>query len=152
MTGNATGISLHALEARWHAEIPISETMGIRVHRYDGTTLETAAALTPNVNIHGTAFAGSQFSVAALCGWGQVHLHLAAAGIEGSIVFVQGTIRCRAPVREDMLARCVWTDAAGEALEQLHSTGRARIHLDVQVESGGTIAADFSGEYGVKLL
>ena len=143
---------LHGLEARWHAEIPISETMGIRVHRFDGTTLETMAALAPNLNVHGTAFAGSQFSVAALCGWGQVHLQLASAGIEGSIVFVQGSIRCLAPVRDDMLARCVWTATAADALATVRQTGRTRVHLDVQVESFGAVAADFSGEYGVRTL
>ena len=142
--------SLHELEARWHAEIPISETMGIRVHRFDGETLETIAALEPNLNVHGTAFAGSQFSAAALCGWGQVYLQLGRAGLDGSIVFVEGTIRCVAPVREDMLVRCAWTATADEALEALRQTGRARVHLGVQIESGGILAADFTGEYGVR--
>jgi thioesterase domain-containing protein len=146
-----TSRALHDLQQRWHAEIPISATMGIRVHRFDGAVLETAALLEPNVNVHGTAFAGSQFSVAALCGWGQVYLHLAHAGLEGSIVFVEGTIRCLAPVRDDMLARCTWTEAADAALVELRQSGRTRLYLDVQVESGRHVAADFRGEYGVRL-
>lgn len=146
-----TSGALHALQQRWHVEIPISETMGIRVHRFDGAVLETAALLEPNVNVHGTAFAGSQFSLASLCGWGQVYLHLAEAGLEGSIVFVEGTIRCVAPVRDDMLARCAWSQSADEALVELRQTGRTRVYLDVQVESGGRVAADFRGEYGVRL-
>jgi thioesterase domain-containing protein len=144
--------ALHALEQRWHAEIPISATMGIRVHRFDGAVLETVALLEPNVNVHGTAFAGSQFSVASLCGWGQVWLQLGRAGLGGSIVFVEGNIRCLAPVRGDMLARCTWTEPAGDALEVLRQSGRTRVHLGVQIESDGVLAADFSGEYGVRLV
>jgi thioesterase domain-containing protein len=144
------GDRLHALETRWHTEIPISATMGVRVHRFDGTSLETVAALAPNLNVHGTAFAGSQFSLASLCGWGQVWLQLDAAGLEGSIVFVEGTIRCLAPVRDTMLARCAWNAAAAESLATLRGTGRARCHLDVWIESGAAPAAEFSGVYGIR--
>jgi len=141
---------LHALETRWHTEIPISATMGVRVHSFDGTTLETVAALAPNRNIHGTAFAGSQFSLASLCGWGQVWLQLEEAGLAGSIVFVQGAIQCVAPVRDAMVARCAWNETAAEALAALSSSGRARCHLDVRIESGDVIAAEFSGVYAVR--
>jgi thioesterase domain-containing protein len=144
--------ALHELEKRWHDEIPISATMGIRVHRFDDAVLETVALLQPNVNVHGTAFAGSQFSVAALCGWGQVHLQLSRAALTGSIVFVEGNIRCLAPVRADMLARCAWTPEADAALVTLRQTGRARIYLDVQVECDGRLAADFRGEYGIRVV
>jgi thioesterase domain-containing protein len=141
---------LHTLETRWHTEIPISATMGVRVHHFDGTTLETVAALAPNMNVHGTAFAGSQFSLASLCGWGQVFLQLDAAGLEGSILFVEGTIRCLAPVRDAMLARCTWNATAAEALATLRSAGRARCHLDVRIESGEVVAAEFTGVYGIR--
>jgi len=141
---------LHALETRWHTEIPISATMGVRVHRFDGTTLETTAALAPNLNIHGTAFAGSQFSLASLCGWGQVWLQLDAAGLDGSIVFVEGSIRCVTPVRDAMLARCVWNQSAAEALDALRGSGRARCHLDVRIECADAVAAEFSGVYGIR--
>ncbi len=139
------------LESRWHAEIPISAAMGIRVHHFDGRQLDVTADLQPNLNVHGTAFGGSLFSVAALCGWGQVHLQLDAAGLEGSIVFVEGRIRCLQPVRDAMLARCIWHPEAAEQLVALRQNGRARCHLDVQIESAGALAADFSGEYAVRL-
>jgi thioesterase domain-containing protein len=141
---------LHALETRWHTEIPISATMGVRVQRFDGTTLTTAAALAPNLNVHGTAFAGSQFSLASLCGWGQVWLQLQAAGLEGSIVFVEGSIRCLAPVRDAMVARCAWNGTAAQTLDTLRGTGRARCQLDVRIESGDVVAAEFSGVYGIR--
>lgn len=143
--------ALRALEARWHDEIPITGTMGVRVHAFDGHALEIVAALAPNLNIHGTAFAGSLFSVAALCGWGQVYLQLEAAGLAGSIVFVEGRIRCLAPARADMLARSTWTHSAAEQLDRLRTQDRTRVHLDTQVTCNGTVVAEFSGEYGVRL-
>jgi len=145
-----TSAALHALQTRWHAEIPISATMGVKVHRFDNTVLEVTADLTPNLNIHGTAFAGSLFSVAALCGWGQVYLQLQAAGLAGSIVFVDGRIRCLAPAREDLRARCSWHAAAAEQLARLHQTDRTRITLDLQVFCDTTHVADFTGEYAVR--
>lgn len=159
---------LRALESRWHAEIPISATMGIRVDRFDGVVLEASAALGPNTNVHGTAFAGSQFSLAALCGWGQVWLQLALAAeaettadpagqsagrttlSDSSIVFVEGHIRCLAPVDTDMVASCAWTDDAAAALAKLAVRDRTRVLLIVALTADGRIAAEFRGEYGVR--
>lgn len=161
---------LRALESRWHTEIPISATMGIRVDRFDGAVLAASAALGPNTNVHGTAFAGSQFSLAALCGWGQVWLQLAlaadaadktaaapegaspgaTAGRDSSIVFVEGQIRCLAPVGTDMVARCAWTDDASAALANLAVRDRTRVVLTVELTADGRVAAEFRGEYGVR--
>ena len=141
---------LRALEARWHTEIPISAVMGVRVLGFDGAVLITAAPLACNVNVHGTAFAGSQFSVASLCGWGQIWLQLAARDWVGSIVFVGGDIRCLLPVDADMEARCRWTDSAAAAFAALEHDYRARVRLDVELTTAGRVAASFSGEYGIR--
>lgn len=143
---------LRALESRWHAEIPISAIMGIAVDQFDGTTLVTRAALAPNTNVHGTAFAGSQFSLAALCGWGQVWLQLAdrPTDQDASIVFVEGHIRCLAPVATDMMARCTWSETAAAALADLATQDRTRVVLDVDLLANGRTAARFRGEYGVR--
>jgi thioesterase domain-containing protein len=143
---------LRALEARWHTEIPISAVMGIRVLRFDGAELVTAAPLASNVNVHGTAFAGSQFSVASLCGWGQIWMQLAARDWAGSIVFVGGDIRCLLPVDADMEARCRWTDSAAAAFAALENDDRARVSLDVELTVSSRVAARFSGEYGIRRL
>jgi thioesterase domain-containing protein len=146
-----------ALERRWHDEIPITAAMGISVTGFDGAHLEVRAALAPNVNVHGTAFAGSLFSLASLCGWGMVHLQIQMQmqmqrrGLTGSIVFVEGRIRCLAPVHDDVTARCTWSDDAGAALATLANAGRARIMLATRLDCGGDLAAEFSGEYAARL-
>ncbi|HAR30771.1 MAG TPA: hypothetical protein DCR65_04555 [Gammaproteobacteria bacterium] len=148
--GLSVDARLRALEARWHAEIPISAVMGIRVLGFDGAELTTAAPLARNVNVHGTAFAGSQFSVASLCGWGQIWLQLAARDWAGSIVFVGGDIRCLVPVDADMEARCQWTASAEAAFAALEREYRARVLLDVELTVAGQVAASFSGEYAIR--
>jgi thioesterase domain-containing protein len=139
-----------ALEARWHGEIPITAAMGISVAAFDGACLDVRAALGPNVNVHGTAFAGSLFSLAALCGWGLVHLQMQGSGLRGDIVLVDGRIRCLAPVRDDATASSRWTESAAAALATLAGTGRCRIELSVRVLCAGELAAEFSGQYAVR--
>jgi thioesterase domain-containing protein len=140
-----------ALEARWHNEIPISAAMGITVDGFDGTRLDLRAALAPNVNVHGTAFAGSLFSLASLCGWGLVHLQMQRRELAGAIVFVEGNIRCLKPVHDDVRARCVWSEAADAALATLATSGKARFRLPTRLHCGEDVAAEFSGEYAVRL-
>ncbi len=138
------------LEARWHREIPISRAMGIEVEGFANQELVIRADLTPNVNVHGSAFAGSQFSLASLCGWGQLHLQLALRGLEASIIFVDGHIECLRPVRATMRARCHLTADTETALAALRQNGRARCRLSTRVESNGELAATFTGTYGLK--
>jgi thioesterase domain-containing protein len=140
-----------ALETRWHEEIPISAAMGIAVVDFDGTRLDVRAALAPNVNVHGTAFAGSLFSLAALCGWGLLHLQLQRRGLDSAIVFVEGRIRCLKPVRDDVTARSAWGDEADAVLRALPATGRGCFLLATRLDCGGEVAAEFSGEYAVRL-
>ena len=139
------------LERRWHAEIPISAAMGIGVGDFDGETLTIRAALAPNVNVHGSGFAGSQFSLASLCGWGLLQLQLTLHHLQASILFVDGHIECRRPVRGDMLAHCRITEEVTAAMADLESRGKARCRLATRVESEGELAAEFVGTYGLKL-
>jgi thioesterase domain-containing protein len=138
------------LERRWHLEIPISSAMGIKVQSFADEELTLRAALKPNVNVHGSAFAGSQFSLASLCGWGQLHMQLARRGLDASIIFVDGRIECLKPVRADMTARCRLTEEAAVALDGLAKAGRRRCRLSTRIESGGDLAATFTGTYGLK--
>jgi N-acetylglutamate synthase-like GNAT family acetyltransferase len=65
-----------SLQQTWTDTIPITEHMGIKLYQYTGRTLETRASLNKNINVHGTMFAGSIFSLATLTGWGMIYLQL----------------------------------------------------------------------------
>ena len=138
------------LEHTLHNEIPLSLAMGIRVADYDGESLKLAAPLAANLNHKCTAFGGSLYSLAVLCGWGMLHLKLAEAGLRKHIVIQESNIRYLLPVAQDMQAECR-TDAAALKLffRTLRKHDRARLSLDVVITHDHKPAVEFSGRYVV---
>lgn len=139
-----------ALERTLHSEIPLSQAMGIRVTAYDGTSLKLAAPLTPNINHKCTAFGGSLYSLAVLCGWGMLHIKLAEAGLHKHIVIQEADIRYLRPVDQDLHAECTLDATALQRfLRTLAKHGRARPALDVVITHNGLPAVEFAGRYVV---
>lgn len=138
------------LEQTLHREIPISREMGITVAAYDGKQLRLAAPIAPNINHKCTAFGGSLYSLAVLCGWGMLHLKLAEAGLHKHIVIQEADIRYLLPVDQNMLAECTLDDAAFRRfMKTLEKHGRSRLSLDVIIRHNGQPAVEFSGRYVV---
>lgn len=137
-----------ALERTLHGEIPLSRAMGVRVAAYDGASLKLAAPLAPNINHKCTAFGGSLYSLAVLCGWGMLHLRLAEAALHKHIVIQESNIRYLLPVDRDMQAECHLDEAAFKKfLRMLEKHDRARLELDVVIKHRGQTAVEFSGRY-----
>lgn len=132
------------LQQTWHDEIPISQVMGIRVHQYTGRVFETRAALSPNVNLHGTMFAGSVYSLASLTGWGLLYLWLKDQGLQGDIVLGDGKIHYHKPVSQQPGAIARMSDIEGD-LSPLAEAQKARIKLKVEVKDGNKAVAEFNG-------
>jgi thioesterase domain-containing protein len=138
------------LRTTWHRDIPLAAAMAIDVDDYDGRTLTVRAPLTPNRNVHGTAFAGSLFSVCVLTGWGATWLKLREAGLMGMIVVAKSTIDYHKAVTGDLVCRTTPAeDAVAAAISRLRSKGRARLPLECTVESAGERAVSFLGHYAV---
>lgn len=144
------GALCEELEAVWHDTIPLTRALEIKVRSFDGETLEVAAGLAPNINLHGTAFAGSLYAISALCGWSMVHLQLAMRELHGSIVLAEGRIRYLKPVAEEIVATCSFGEQAA-AFDRLADSGKTRFPLTTRIAAGGADAAMFEGEFGVKL-
>lgn len=139
-----------ALERTLHDEIPLSQAMGIRVEAYDGTNLKLIAPLAPNINHKSTAFGGSLYSLAVLCGWGMLYLKLAEAALHKHIVIQESDIRYLLPVDHDMQAECHLDDAAFQRfMRTLHKHDRARLSLDVVINRNDRPAVEFTGCYVV---
>jgi len=83
-------------------------------------TLTLSAPLELNTNVHGTAFAGSLYSVAVLCSYylARQHLIRTLGGVDAvasnyTLVAKAGSIRYRRPVRESrIVARSILPSAA----------------------------------------
>ena len=97
-----------------------------------------------------TAFGGSLYSLAVLCGWGMVHLKLAEAGLRKHIVIQESNIRYLLPVDQDIQAECCLDDVAFKCfLRTLQKHDRARLSLDVIIIHDNQLAVEFSGRYVV---
>lgn len=105
--------------------------LGFQVLDYDSQQLILEAPLARNQNHHGTAFGGSLFSLAAVCGWGFVLIKLREAQLHGLIVVKQSSVDYLAPVTGDLSVSCGAEPAAVEEfLETFKSEGRARLVVD----------------------
>lgn len=136
------------LTTTWYKEIPLSKAMAVELVSFENDVLTVAADLEPNINLHGTGFAGSLYAINALCGWSMVHLQLKLRELEGSIVLADGRINYARPARERIVAVCDFGEQVG-ALDTLAATGKSRFTLTSTIASGGKPAATFEGDYAV---
>jgi len=136
------------LQSTWHDTIPISEQMGIKLHQYTGRTLETRASLNKNINLHGSMFAGSIFSLATLTGWGMIFLKLKEKGLDGEIVLGDGNIHYHKPITMQPRALCNIESLNGK-FELLNKNKKCNIKLNVAILDGDNAVAEFSGVFWV---
>jgi len=123
--------------------------MGSRIVDHAPGRLELEAALEPNVNVHGTGFAGSVYAVAALAGWGLLYLELRRRTLDAAIVIARGQMDYTLPVDGDFRARAE-LGAQGDAFESLIERGKARLELGASVTVAGIPKASLSAVYALK--
>lgn len=136
------------LQEIWHETIPISEQMGIKLHQYSGKTLENRASLNKNINLHGTMFAGSIFSLATLTGWGMIFLQLKEKNLSGDIVLGDGNIHYHKPITMQPRALCHVESLNGK-FEPLGRNKKCQIKLHVDILDGDTAVAEFNGVFWI---
>lgn len=136
------------LQNIWSETIPISEHMGIKIYQYTGKTFETRASLNKNINIHGTMFAGSIFSLATLTGWGIIHLLLKQKALNGHIVLGDGDIHYHKPITRQPRAVCNVESITGN-FDNLAKGKKSSLKLQVEILDDDTPVAEFSGVFWV---
>jgi thioesterase domain-containing protein len=136
------------LQDTWHETIPISEQMGIQLQQYSGKTLETRASLNKNINLHGTMFAGSIFSLATLTGWGMIFLQLKEKQLEGEIVLGDGNIHYHKPITMQPRALCNIESLSGK-FDTLQKGKKCHIKLQVAILDGDNPVAEFNGVFWI---
>ena len=140
-----------ALTRFLHEHIPLAAAMQLSATAYDGERLQLAAPLAPNVNDKGTAFGGSLYNLAVLCGWSLLRLKLNEAGLQHkNIVIHEANTRYLLPVTGELHAACTLTgDVLTEFMQPLQKKGRARITLTVAIHQQDHVAVEFTGNYVV---
>ena len=123
-----------ALQQKIRASIPLSEAMQFGIDELSLDAIRVSAPLPPNVNIHGTGFAGSIYSVAVLTGWALCTHILDQLGVDAELVVAKAEIRYRAPVTGDLQCRALADETRREAFVQgVRNHGKAVLQLDIEV-------------------
>lgn len=134
------------LQKTWHNEIPVSKAMAIKIFQYTGRSIELRAPLARNINVHGTMFAGSIYTLATLCGWGLIQLQQRERDVSGSIVLAEGSIQYLKPILQEPRAHVAMKDVSG-TFAPLEQGKNAHLSLEVQVLDGDELGAVFNGRY-----
>ena len=114
--------------------IPLSATMQFSIEHLQAGEIRVTAPLSPNINIHGTGFAGSLYSVAVLTGWALCTHIIDEAGIDADLVVARAEISYRAPVNGDIECRCSASVEQRELfLQTIHQRGKGKLSLDIAV-------------------
>ena len=138
------------LEETLHRLIPLSRHMGITVADYDGKRLSLKAPLAANINHQESAFGGSLFCLAALGGWGLIHLKLTEKGLDCNTVVGETQASYLKPVREEILCQVALADDAEGFFAQLTAKGRARTQVAAIIGSRDDPAMKCTARYHVK--
>ena len=122
------------LQATIRQSIPLSEAMQFCIDALDLDAISVSAPLQPNINIHGTGFAGSIYSVAVLTGWALCTHIMQTLDLDAELVVGSAEIRYRAPVTGKLECRCECGEAQRNAFcAALQNSGKGRLVLDVAV-------------------
>jgi len=134
-----------------HNEIPITQTMQISVAHCDAFKVELSAPLAPNINHKCTAFGGSLYSVAVLCGWSFVYHQMKLNQLSGHIVIQHSEVNYSHPVDGAINAICEIDDKKilSKFITCYRRKNRARIKLQVKIIFNGKEALHFYGHYVV---
>ncbi len=134
-----------------HRHIPLTAAMQVRVLRCEAGVVEIAAPLEANLNVHGSAFAGSIATLGVLCGWALMNRALSAAQLEARVVAQRSECAFLAPATENLLGVArVPEDPWARFTERLRTTRRARLRVVTEIRSGARLAATHTGVYAVR--
>jgi len=141
--------SAQELEQRIRSGIPIAAHMDFRVRELTADSITVVGGGDQNINVHGTAFAGSLYAVCTLALWGLVSSRLPAGA---ALVLQEAGIRYRRPVVGDIVAGCtIAADTMERFLEALRQRGRARLDAVVEVAGSDGAAAEYRGTVYARL-
>lgn len=122
------------LQEKIRSGIPLSETMEFKIAELAPNSILVRAPLPPNVNVHGTGFAGSIYSIAVLAGWALCTHIMNVRNMEGDLVVASAEIKYRAPVTGEILCRSEASEEACQAFQSnFENNGKGRLILSVEV-------------------
>lgn len=137
----------------FHAKIPISRDMGLRVTEVSSSHAVVSVPLAPNINHVHTVFGGSLYAAAALSCYALFQaLSREAGGLSDELVIQEGGIKYLSPVDGDFTVRAELADPEDgrKFIETLRRHGKARLKLVASVHCRDKVRATFEGLYVFK--
>jgi len=147
-----SGFSAQELTKILHHEIPITQALGVNIQSLTGTEIELVAPLENNINIHGTAFAGSLYAVMSIAGWSLVaNMVKVQLGRLHTVVLKEGNIKYKRPLADNLIAISSLADEDVDSfVSNFQQHNKAQIDVSVVIQTNGKHAAEFLGTYVVK--
>ena len=123
-----------ALEQKIREAIPLSTAMQFSIKLLNQGEIQVSAPLEPNINVHGTGFAGSIYSAAILTGWALCTHVMDELELDGDLVVAKAEISYRAPVTSALECRCrVSAQQRDSFARGLLESGKGKLSLEVEV-------------------
>jgi thioesterase domain-containing protein len=138
-----------SLESYLHEHIPLSSAMRVRVIDASPDKVVLSAPLEPNINHIGTAFGGSESTLAILAAWSLLHVRLKEENISCVTLIQRHSIEYELPVPVDFTARAhLYNEADWNRFARtLRKHGKARIRIAAIIEYAFHRAASFEGDF-----
>ncbi|MET0029281.1 MAG: YiiD C-terminal domain-containing protein [Candidatus Thiodiazotropha sp.] len=119
------------LEQRIREGIPLAAQMDFRVLSLTDHSIRVRGGAAENVNVHGTAFAGSLYAIATLAAWGLVRSRLPDGA---DLVMAEARIRYLRPIVGELNAECqIESGTFSEFLSLLSTRGKALLEAAVEM-------------------
>lgn len=122
----------HQIQEEILQNIPLSRAMGFQIQKLSRQEILVTAPIQPNINVHGTGFAGSIYALGVLSAWGLIKYCLDEAELDASLVIAKANIQYKKPIVDEIICACHLSENAEQLfLEQLKNRYKAKIILTV---------------------
>ena len=130
-------------------EIPLSRALDFQILEINEAHCVSQASLAANINIHGTAFAGSLYSLCTLTAWTYLNHCLKHKGLNAQVVLAEGNIRYLRPVSSDIKCECQPDDYKdlNALATKVEAANKGKMQLQVIVQSESKNAVVFNGTF-----
>ena len=108
--------------------------MQFSIEELSSRSILVHAPLAPNVNVHGTGFAGSIYSIAVLAGWALSTHIMNVLAMDGDLVVSKAEIKYRAPVIGRIECRAVASEGECQQFQDdFNQSGKGRLSLTIEI-------------------
>ena len=124
--------------------IPISQQIGWQIESLSAEKIVAHTQLAPNINIHGTGFAGSLFAAAMATGWTLLKYWSDQQTFRSELVAAEANIKYLSPVTDDFICEATLdttSDAYAQLLLRFAADKNARLLQDVEVRCNDNLCA-----------